>query len=170
MRIFFSGVNKKKKHTVVYPDVPSAIKPQPYSPGVPVPSKPANIELLDNIEDIVEEVDDTDTSVTYHQPTSTISSPRPLTQGQLNDLTRDLGLSKEKEQLLVSRLSESNLLSQETTYFWFRNRDEEFRKFFAVDSCSSLVYCNYVKGLIEALTFLTNQVNGGSSLILLAEA
>lgn len=96
------------------------------------------------------EVEDTDTSVTY-QPTSTVTLPRPLTQGQLNDLTRDLGLSKMNAQLLASRLSENNLLSQETTYFWFRNRDEEFRKFFALDSCSSLVYCNDVKGLIEAL-------------------
>ncbi|XP_076039030.1 uncharacterized protein LOC143024134 [Oratosquilla oratoria] len=138
----------KNKHTVVYPDVPSAIKPQPHGPGVPVPSPPKNTELQDNIEDI--EVDDTDTSVTY-QTTSTMTLPRPLTQGQLNDLTRDLGLSKENAQLLASRLSESNLLSQETTYFWFRNRDEEFRKFFAVDSCSSLMYCNDVKGLIEAL-------------------
>src|SRR5678815_2305268 len=87
-RNLFSGINKKNKHTVVYPDVPSAIKPQPHGPGVPVPSPPENTELQDNIEYI--EVDDTDTSVTY-QPTSTNTSPRPLTQSKLNDLTRDLG-------------------------------------------------------------------------------
>lgn len=96
------------------------------------------------------EVDEADTSMTYQPPTS-MTLPRPLTQSQLNDLTRDLGLSKENAQLLGSRLSESNLLSGETTYFWFRNRDEEFRRFFASHSSSSLIYCHDVKGLVEAL-------------------
>ena len=77
--------------------------------------------------------------------------PRSLIQSQLNDLTRDLGLSKENAQLLGSRLSESNLLFKETTLYWYRNREEKFRRFFEVDSSSSLAYCNYVKGFIEAL-------------------
>ena len=104
--LYISGVNKKNKHNVVYPDIPSAIKPIPHGPEV---------------------------------------------QTQLNDLTRDLGLSKENAQLLGSRLSESSLLSEETTYFWFRNRDEQFRRYFTFDFENSLVYCNDVKGLIEAL-------------------
>ena len=94
------------------------------------------------------EVEDTDISITY-QPMVNMNVPRPLDQNQLNDLTRDLGLSKENAQLLGSRLSENNLLSKETTFFWYRSREKNFRKFFAKDN--SLVYCCDINGLIEAL-------------------
>lgn len=133
---------------VVYPDIPSAIKPVPHGPGVPVPSPPEKDKLEEDMEGV--EVEDKDISVTY-EPTPSMTLPRPLTQSKLNDLTRDLGLSKENAQLLGSRLSDSNLLSKETTFYWYRNREEKFRRFFEVDSSSSLVYCNDVKGLIEAL-------------------
>ena len=77
--------------------------------------------------------------------------PRPLTQSQLNDLTRDLGLSKENSQLLGSRLSESNLLFKETCFYWYRNREEKFQRFFEIDSSSSMACCNDIKDLIETL-------------------
>ena len=103
---------------VVYPDILSAIKPVPHGPGLPVPSPPEKGELEEDIEGI--KVEDTDISVTYEPTSSTL--PRPLIQSQLNDLTRDLGLSKENAQLLVSFLSESNLLFKETTFYWYKNR------------------------------------------------
>ena len=133
---------------VVYPDILSAIKPVPHGPGVPVPSPLEKGELEEDMEGV--KVEDTDISVTF-EPTSSMTLPRPLIQSQLNDLTRDLGLSKGNAQLLGSRLSESNLLFKETTFYWYRNREEKFRRFFEVDSSSSLEYCNGVKGLIEAL-------------------
>ena len=43
--------------------------------------------------------------------------PKPLTQFQLNDLTRDLNLTKESIQLLGSWLRECNLLAPGTMYF-----------------------------------------------------
>ena len=42
-----------------------------------------------------------------YEPTSSMILPRVIIQSQLNDLTRDLCLSKENAQLLGSRLSES---------------------------------------------------------------
>ena len=135
---------------LVYPDILSAIKPVPHGPGVPVPSPPEKGELEEDMEGV--KVEDTDISVTY-EPTSSMTLPRPLIQSQLNDLTRDLDLSKENAQLLGSRLSESNLLFKKTTLYWYRNREEKFRRFFEVDSSSSLAYCNDVKGLIGALGF-----------------
>ena len=74
-----------------------------------------------------------------------------MTQFQLNDLTRDLNLTKESAQLLGSRLHERNLLAPSTTYFWYRNRDEEFRKYFGYDKDHSLVYYQDVSGLISTL-------------------
>jgi hypothetical protein len=60
-------------------------------------------------------------------------------------------LSKESAQLLGSRLSENYLLSPETTFFWYRSRDEEFREYFSSDEETSLVYCDNINGLIAAM-------------------
>ena len=47
--------------------------------------------------------------------------PVPLTQAELNDLTRYLTLSKESAQLLGSRLREKRLLAPGTTFYWYQN-------------------------------------------------
>ena len=62
-------------------------------------------------------------------------------------------MSKESAQLLGSHLCENNLLSAETTFFWYHSRDEEFRKYFSSDQKNSLVYCNNIGGLIAAMGF-----------------
>lgn len=92
-----------------------------------------------------------DTSASFMPSTSEFNKPVPLNQTKLNDLTRDLGLSKESAQLLGSRLRENNLLSPDTTYYWYRSRDKEFRKYFSTDENKMLVYCENVSGLVEAL-------------------
>ena len=56
----------------------------------------------------------------------------PLTQAELNDLKRDLNLSKESAQLLSSRLKEKNVLAAGTTFYWYRDREGELRQFFHV--------------------------------------
>ena len=83
----------------------------------------------------------------WDQPTRDESNYKQL----LNDLTRDLYLSKESAQLLGSRLRENNLLAPQTTFYWYRNRNDEFRKYFARDEQHWLVYCNDVSGLLKAL-------------------
>ena len=60
-------------------------------------------------------------------------------------------MSKEFAQLLRSRLCENHLLAPETTFFWYRSREKEFRQYFTLNEESSLVYCNNINGLIEAL-------------------
>jgi hypothetical protein len=55
--------------------------------------------------------------------------PKSLSQAELNNLTRDLCLSKESSQLLGSRLWENHLLGPETTFGWYREREKEFRPF-----------------------------------------
>ena len=79
------------------------------------------------------------------------NQPKHLTQLELNDLTRNLNLTKEPAQLRGSRLRENNLLVPSTTYFWYQKRDEEFRKYFKFDEDHSLVYCRDISGLISAL-------------------
>ena len=44
---------------------------------------------------------------------------------ELNDLVRDLGLSKELSELLASRLNEKNMLYEKTKVTFYRNRERE---------------------------------------------
>lgn len=124
------------------------MKPVPHGPGIPIPTPPQNCRDLSSDSD--DEMEDGDISGTY-QPTVETSQPKLLSQAELNDLTRDLCLSKESAQLLGSRLSENHLLSPETTFFWYRSRDEEFREYFSSDEETSLVYCDNINGLIAAM-------------------
>ena len=49
---------------------------------------------------------------------SSSKQPKLFTQDELNDLSRDLNLSKESAQLLGSRLRDHNLLAPGTTFYW----------------------------------------------------
>ena len=91
-----------------------------------------------------------DTDDTYKTISETHPS-KPLTQARLNDLTRELCLSKESAQLLGSCLYENRLLAPETKFYWYRSREEEFRQYFRKDEDASLVYCYNVSDLIEAI-------------------
>ena len=53
---------------------------------------------------------------------SDIKKPHLISQAELDDLVRDLSLSKEKSELLVSKLKEWNLLQSGATVSHFRNR------------------------------------------------
>ncbi|XP_076804583.1 uncharacterized protein LOC143448650 [Clavelina lepadiformis] len=141
------GINRKNKQHVKYPDVSSAMKPVPHGPGIPVPEPPGEISEMECSSSAESKASEQDT---WDAEQST-SQPKPLTQPELNDLTRDLNLTKESAQLLGSRLRENNLLAPCTTYFWYRYRDKEFRKYFNYDEDHSLVYCQDVSGLILAL-------------------
>ena len=55
--------------------------------------------------------------------------PVPVTQAELDDLTRDLNLSKESVQLQGSGLKEKHLLAPGTTFYWYRDRERELRVF-----------------------------------------
>ncbi|GBL62458.1 hypothetical protein AVEN_31990-1, partial [Araneus ventricosus] len=71
--------------------------------------------------------------------------PQPFSQSELNDLARDLGLSKDGAELLGSRLKNKNLLTPGTSFSWSRHREKEFTQFFSKEG--KLVFCNDVQGL-----------------------
>ena len=102
------GINCKNKHHVQYPDVPSAIKPVPHGPDLPVPEPDVTMESSDM----------TGTAECGAYKPEVDDRPVPLTQAELNDLTQDLNLSKESAQLLGSRLQEKRLLAPGTTFYW----------------------------------------------------
>ncbi len=70
-------------------------------------------------------------------------SPQCFNQAELNDLVKDLSLSKELSELLASRLNEKNLLQHGTKVTFYRSRGKDLLQYFRVDS--DLVYCHVFK-------------------------
>ena len=108
-----SGHFKKSKSKIVYPDCLSALRPVAYaSENIPAPSPPSQLELrADDIcesaiipahFEVLSESSGTDTAQSVDDFFSL--TPHLLDQSDLNDLVRDLGLTKIKSELLASRL------------------------------------------------------------------
>jgi hypothetical protein len=68
-------------------------------------------------------------------------------QSKLNDLVRDLKLSKQQAELLRTRLLQWNLLANETRISLFRNRYEQFSRYYRMQD--HLCIHSYVNGLME---------------------
>jgi len=64
-------------------------------------------------------------------------------------LVRDLSLSKKDAELLGSRLNEKHLLKPSTTLYWYRNKKENFMKYFVKEDL--LVYCYDIENLINKM-------------------
>lgn len=79
------------------------------------------------------------------------NQPHLLNQSELNDLIRDLDLTKEKSELLASRLKQWKLLTNETKVTVYRKRHELFSKYF--EKNDSICFCKDIDGLMEALGF-----------------
>ena len=72
-----------------------------------------------------------------------------FSQNEINDLARDLNLSKESSELLASRLKEKNLLQPGTIITYYRNRHAEFPPYFTQEK--DIVFCNNVEGVLKKL-------------------
>lgn len=70
-------------------------------------------------------------------------------QHELNELVRDLGLSKKASELLSSRLNEKNLLEKGAKVTYFRSRDSAFLQYLEIDH--GLVYCQKIRALMKKL-------------------
>lgn len=138
------GFNTKNKNKISYPNLNSAIRPVPHSSEIPVPLSPSSFD------DIQSDSEDGNILPPQDESSSDLSvdeGPQPFSQSELNDLVRDLGLSKDAAELLGSRLKNKNLLSPGTSFSWYRHREKEFTQFFSKEG--NLVFCNDVHGLIK---------------------
>jgi len=123
-------MSMKKKATLVYPNIPSAIRPVSHGDGLPVP------ELLDNFAMYSDDEDSVSSNSEEQQPSasrdlpSTDSSNHKITEGELSDLIRDLKLPKNRAELLASRLQQWNLLHHSVKVTTFSTRNQELEQFF----------------------------------------
>ena len=139
-----SGFNKKNKSKIKYPNLPSAIRPIPHSDEISVPV----FEQLPPLEDLnvaEERSDSNDADFKIYQD----SVLRGFDQHELNDLTRDLGLSKNPSEILASRLNEKNVLQQGVKVSYFRIRESTFLQHFRTDSF--FLFCHNIPGLLKEL-------------------
>ena len=70
-------------------------------------------------------------------------------QKELNDLIRDLNLSKESSEVLSSRLKDKDLLDEDTNISLYWNRDAEFIALF--NQTLEIVYCSDIKRVLLML-------------------
>ena len=115
------GISSTSKHTVRYPNFPSAMRPVPHSENLPAPHPPTHLTLEEELElkaaaEVPKEEQD---DATFETSTS-FCEPHLLNQGELNDLVQDLKLSEKQAELSGSRLRGWNLLQKGTKMCYFR--------------------------------------------------
>lgn len=144
------GITKKKKWTVEYPNIPSALRPVSHGEGLPIPEPPTDFSISSDDEDghasaSSPQRGSKDDDFSCFDETS---APHKITQDEMNDLVRDLDLSKSKAEILASRLRQWNLLEQNIRVTSFRTRQQLFESFFKKEE--SLVFCCDIDGLLQA--------------------
>lgn len=71
-------------------------------------------------------------------------------QNELNDLIRDLNLSKEFPEFLSSRLKEGNVLRARTKITFYRRREKDLLPFFTEGN--NVIFCNDIGGLLKKMS------------------
>ncbi|KYQ53584.1 hypothetical protein ALC60_00111 [Trachymyrmex zeteki] len=143
------GFNVKNTHNIKYPDVASVTKPIPYSSDDILPTPP---HLKEKVEDNAEcDFTEDDESDVYIASTSECT-PILFDQAALNDLVRDLGLPKDKSELLGSRLQERHLLAPGTTITCYRKREKSLVGYYSEGD--NYVFCNDINGLMQEFRIL----------------
>ena len=109
---------------------------------------------------LLEVMDDTDSSNSIVSCSSSMAAassslstkPKPFSQGQLNDLVRDLGLSKESSEIMASRLGEHGILDSGTKLTFYHDRDDLLIRFLIMEDSKA----SFQKWVVQS----TSQMNG----------
>ncbi|ESO06027.1 hypothetical protein HELRODRAFT_160140 [Helobdella robusta] len=141
--IDLTGINRKNRSSLEYPDLQSARRLVAHCDDIPVPV----FHKLQDISDD-ESSSDEDQETEEEWPVVDDETPQLFSQQELNDLVCDLSLSKASAELLASRLKK-NLLSGCARITLYRNRHQEYLQFFS--EVQDLVYCTDIAQLLHHL-------------------
>lgn len=138
-----NGINAKNKKYWKYPKIPSVTRPITDSTPKPVPpgASSSSEQTISNSTGGSEFLDE--------KKTTDEPKPHLIEQTELNDLVRDLKLSKGDAELLASRLQGWKLLAPDTRVTFYRNRNKDMAKYFTMED--SICYCHDVRGLFNEL-------------------
>ena len=137
-----------------YPSIPSAIRPVLHSDEFP--PLVFNVFLSSEDEESGSEEKRMDMEYKKTEMESEDSSteskkavPQQFNQSELNDLVRDLDLSKQAAEILASRLNKKHVLHSSAKVSFYRKRVELF--LLHIKEEKQLVYCDIVSGLLGEL-------------------
>ena len=151
------GISKKKKWILEYPNIPSALRPVPHDEELPIP-EPPDVLLFEPDDEEDDRASDISAHLNSEDPDFDdgfmSSKPHLISQHELNDLTRDLDLPKNKAELLGSRLQQWNLLNENVRVCKLGYREKDFLPFFTMEN--ELVTCNDIDGLMSSLSITHN--------------
>ena len=111
-----NGYNKKNKHKLPCPNLASALRSIPRSEEIPVPTF-SELSKIDDKElglfSDSSQTDEENPDLDFQSSSSFSERSLLFNQSELNDLVRDLNLSKQASELLASRLQEKSFSNQE---------------------------------------------------------
>lgn len=144
----------KNAPQLVYPDIPSSFAPVPHCPELPVTTPPNRDQPSSG--DSSKSDSEADIGDPDYGFTDAVEERRPYfpNQKDVNDLIRDLFLTKSNAELLTSRLKQWNLLDESVQVKDQRKRHQTFCNFFSRQDV--LCFCNNVAGLFEAIGITCN--------------
>ena len=93
------GINRKSRTSLTYPSLDSAIRPVPHSEELPIPvfkGLPQLESALSSEDDLSST--DSETTIADNNFRPSLLPPQLFSQNELNDLARDLNLSKESSE------------------------------------------------------------------------
>ena len=144
------GFSQKNKSKISYPVCKSSIKPVPNSPDLPVPQPPTEKEDSFSVNACESTSTESEEEPTELDPSfQHESAPLFINQERLNDIVRDLYLSKEKAEILRSRLQQWNLLEPGTAILLFRSSYQNLAGYYA--SAENICCCKDIVGLKSEL-------------------
>ena len=145
-----NGFSRKNKFKISYPVCRSAIKPIPHDPDLPVPQPPTEKEDTLSVDEGASTSTESEEDLIESDPSfQHESAPLLINQERLNDLVRDLYLSKDNAKVLGSMLQQWNLLEPGTTISSFRIRNQSLARYYA--SAENICYCKDIEGLMTEL-------------------
>lgn len=133
-----NGLNTKNRAKWQYPSTSCVQRPVQRSPDS---SEPKNIS-----EPLEQDIEGPSSSQNDADFEGMSNEPKCFSQNELDDLVRDLNLSKQASELLASRLKEKKLLSSDTKISFYRERDTELRRYFSEEN--GITFCSDIKNLL----------------------
>ena len=148
---------RRTANSIIYPDLPSAIRPRAYDEGEEPPvfsSDLFNVVLSDD-----DDVPNMKKSNKDDDDWLPNDEPKSINQTQLDLFVRRLGLSKQDACLAGSILREFSVLAKETRTSVYKTRDAAYVPFFKRSEDNNFVFCCDIPGLLMKMGIYTQVEN-----------